>query len=193
MRFGWVGVGVMGRHMAGHLMSAGHEARVFSRTAAKCQPLIERGATLASTPRDAAEGADAVFTMVGAPEDVEEVILGEHGALSGMKPGALLIDLTTSTPTLALHVAAWAAAQGVLALDAPVSGGDVGAEAATLSIMCGGSEAAMIGARPWLEYMGKNILHMGGPGAGQHTKMANQVGVVRRQHCNAHKCSKPVP
>ena len=129
MRFGWIGVGVMGRHMASHLMAAGHEARVFSRTASKCQPLVERGAVLAASPREAAEDADVVFTMVGAPQDVETVILGDDGALTGLSPGSLLVDMTTSTPTLALHIAAWAASQGVLALDAPVSGGDVGAEA----------------------------------------------------------------
>ena len=175
MRFGWIGVGVMGRHMASHLMAAGHEARVFSRTASKCQPLVERGAVLAASPREAAKDADVVFTMVGAPQDVETVILGDDGALTGLSPGSLLVDMTTSTPTLALHIAAWAASQGVLALDAPVSGGDVGAEAASLSIMRGGSEPAFEAARPWLELMGKSISHMGGPGAGQHTKMCNQV------------------
>jgi 3-hydroxyisobutyrate dehydrogenase len=130
-RFGWIGVGVMGRHMAAHLLAAGHEAQVFSRTAAKCQPLVERGARLVGSPQAAAEGCDAVFTMVGTPDDVESVILGPDGVLAGLKPGALLVDFTTSTPSLALHVAAWSAAQGVMSLDAPVSGGDVGAKAAT--------------------------------------------------------------
>jgi 3-hydroxyisobutyrate dehydrogenase len=174
-RFGWIGVGVMGRHMAAHLLAAGHEAQVFSRTAAKCQPLVERGARLVGSPQAAAEGCDVVFTMVGTPDDVESVILGPDGVLAGLKPGALLVDFTTSTPSLALHVAAWSAAQGVMSLDAPVSGGDVGAKAATLSIMCGGSDEAFSAARPWLELLGKNIVHMGGPGAGQHTKMCNQI------------------
>ena len=123
-RFGWIGVGVMGHHMAGHLLSAGHEARVFSRTLAKCQPLVERGAVLAASPREAAEGADAVFTMVGTPADVESVIRGDGGVLAGLAPGAVLIDLTTSTPGLAVQLAAWSEARGALALDAPVSGGD---------------------------------------------------------------------
>lgn len=172
LKIGWVGVGVMGRHMCGHLMAAGHKAAVFSRTASKCAPLVEAGARLASSPRDAAEGADVVFTMVGAPADVESVTLGEDGVLSGLKQGGMLIDCTTSTPSLASTIAAWSAAQGVVALDAPVSGGDVGAKAAALSIMCGGSAPAMERARPLLELLGKKevVLHMGGPGAGQHTK-----------------------
>ena len=175
LRIGWIGVGVMGKHMCGHLMAAGHSASVFSRTASKCAPLVEQGARLASSPREAAEDADVVFTMVGAPSDVESVILNDDGVLSGLKAGSLLVDCTTSTPSLAVTIAAWAAAQGVLTLDAPVSGGDVGAKAAKLSIMCGGSEVAMTKATPLLELLGTNILHMGGPGAGQHTKMCNQI------------------
>ena len=175
VRIGWVGVGVMGHHMAGHLMKAGHSAAVFSRTAAKCQPLVEAGATLASSPREAAEGADVVFTMVGSPSDVKSVTLGADGVLAGLSKGALLVDCTTSTPTLAMEVAESAAAQGVLALDAPVSGGDLGAKAGTLSIMCGGSKKAMDAARPFLAHLGRDevILHMGGAGAGQHTKSAS--------------------
>lgn len=171
MKVAWVGVGVMGRHMCSHLMAAGHKASVFSRTASKCDELVAKGAHLASSPREAAEGADIAFTMVGAPSDVESVTLGDHGVLAGLKPGAILCDMTTSTPSLAITVAAWAAAQGVNAIDAPVSGGDIGAEAGTLSIMCGGSKTAFDGALPLLELMGKNILHMGAPGAGQHTKV----------------------
>ena len=172
VRVGWVGVGVMGRHMAGHLMNAGHSASVFSRTASKCQPLVDAGARLAASPREAAEGCDVVFTMVGAPADVESVTLGVDGVLAGLAPGALLVDCTTSTPTLAAEIAAKAEAQGALALDAPVSGGDVGAKAGTLSIMCGGSDKAMDAVRPLLALMGREevILHMGAAGAGQHTK-----------------------
>lgn len=120
-----------------------------------------------------------MFTMVGAPSDVEEVILGQAGVLAGLKPGGLLIDMTTSTPALAQTVAAWAAVQGVASVDAPVSGGDVGAQAASLSIMCGGSDEAMARAAPLLQHMGKSVRHMGGPGAGQHTKMCNQVWGTR--------------
>lgn len=174
-KVGWIGVGLMGRHMAGHLMTAGHQLTVFSRTASRCEPLVEKGARLARTAREAAEGADIVFVMVGGPEDVEAVTIGDDGALSSMAPGSVLVDHTTSTPRLAVHIAAWAAAQGVLTLDAPVSGGDIGAEAGKLSIMCGGSAAAVERTMPLLELMGTNILHMGGPGAGQHTKMCNQI------------------
>eukprot|EP00965_Chrysotila_dentata_P210440 6185881-Pleurochrysis_carterae.AAC.1 len=113
--------------------------------------------------------------MVGTPSDVEKVTTGQDGVLSGMKPGGLFVDCTTSKPSLAVQLAACAAVQGVLALDAPVSGGDVGARAGTLSFMCGGSEAAMSRARPFLDVMGSKISHMGGPGTGQHTKMCNQI------------------
>ena len=174
-KIAWIGVGVMGKHMCSHLMAAGHEASVFSRTASKCADLVAQGARLASSPKEAAEGADIAFTMVGSPADVESVTLGENGVLAGLKPGALVVDMTTSTPSLAVTIAAWAAAQGVAAVDAPVSGGDVGAKAGTLSIMCGGSQTAFDGAKPFFDLMGKNILHMGGAGAGQHTKMCNQV------------------
>uniref|UniRef100_A0A7S3EUF2 6-phosphogluconate dehydrogenase NADP-binding domain-containing protein n=1 Tax=Haptolina ericina TaxID=156174 RepID=A0A7S3EUF2_9EUKA len=155
-------------------MNAGHEVSVFSRTAAKCAPLVERGAFPAATPAEASCNADVVFTMVGTPIDVETVILGDQGVLSALDPGAVVVDCTTSTPSLAVQVAAWAAAQGAHSLDAPVSGGDVGAEAGTLSIMCGGSEVAMSKTLPLLELMGRPR-RMGGPGAGQHTKMANQI------------------
>lgn len=135
--------------------------------------------------------ADVVFTMVGAPSDVEEVILGPAGVLAGLKPGGLLIDMTTSTPALAQTVAAWAAVQGVAAVDAPVSGGDVGAQAASLSIMCGGTDEAMARAAPLLRYLGKSVRHMGGPGAGQHTKMCNQVWAVREYLHNETRLLSP--
>lgn len=170
MKIGWIGVGVMGTHMASHLMEAGHRLAICSRTPSKCMPLVERGATLVESPREAAKGSAAVFTMVGKPGDVEAVTLGKDGALRAMSPGSLLVDMTTSTPSLAAHIAAQASALGVHAVDAPVSGGDIGAKAGTLSIMCGGSVEGMQKARPLLEKMGRNILHMGGPGAGQHTK-----------------------
>jgi 3-hydroxyisobutyrate dehydrogenase len=175
LRIGWVGVGVMGRHMASHLMTAGHSLSVYSRTASKCAPLVDAGARLALSPADAAHGADVCFTMVGAPDDVEAVTLGTDGVLQGLAADSLLVDCTTSTPSLAQTIAERAAAQGVLSLDAPVSGGDVGARAGTLSIMAGGSAAAMERARPLLETFGNSeyILHMGEAGAGMHTKMCN--------------------
>jgi 3-hydroxyisobutyrate dehydrogenase len=171
----WIGTGVMGRHMVGHLLKAGHKTSVFSRSVAKCAPLVERGAHLAQSPRDAAEGADFIFTMVSKPEDVDEVILGAEGVLAGAKQGSILVDMTTSKPSLAVTIAAWAAAQGVRSLDAPVSGGDIGAEAGTLSIMCGGPKSAFEDVMPLFELMGRNVQHMGPPGMGQHTKMSNQV------------------
>ena len=175
MRVGWIGTGIMGGAMCGHVLSAGHEVTVHSRTRAKAEPLLARGARWAATPADVAAGADVVFTMVGYPADVRQVILGEHGALAGAKRGAAIVDMTTSEPTLAVEVHEAARARGVDALDAPVSGGDVGARGATLSIMVGGDEATVERIRPLLELMGKTVVRQGGPGAGQHTKMANQI------------------
>lgn len=175
MRVGWIGTGIMGGAMCGHVLSAGHEVTVHSRTRAKAEPLLARGARWAATPADVAAGADVVFTMVGYPADVRQVILGEHGALAGAKRGAAIVDMTTSEPTLAVEIHEAARARGVDALDAPVSGGDVGARGATLSIMVGGDEATVERIRPLLELMGKTVVRQGGPGAGQHTKMANQI------------------
>jgi len=175
VRVGWIGTGIMGGAMCGHVLSAGHEVTVHSRTRAKAEPLLARGARWAATPADVAAGADVVFTMVGYPADVRQVILGEHGALAGAKRGAAIVDMTTSEPTLAVEIHEAARARGVDALDAPVSGGDVGARGATLSIMVGGDEATVERIRPLLELMGKTVVRQGGPGAGQHTKMANQI------------------
>jgi 3-hydroxyisobutyrate dehydrogenase len=176
LKIGWIGVGVMGKHMCGHLMAAGHSAAVYSRTASKCSPLVEKGARLAATPLDAARGADVVFTMVGAPQDVNAVTLGDSGVLQGMSADTLLVDFTTSTPSLAQQIALAASEKGVLTLDAPVSGGDLGAQAGTLSIMCGGTDMAFLRARPLLELLGGEvILHMGDAGAGQHTKVCVSV------------------
>ena len=175
MRVGWIGTGIMGGAMCGHVLSAGHEVTVHSRTRAKAEPLLARGARWAATPADVAAGADVVFTMVGYPADVRQVILGEHGALAGAQRGAAIVDMTTSEPTLAVEIHEAARARGVDALDAPVSGGDVGARGATLSIMVGGDEATVERIRPLLELMGKTVVRQGGPGAGQHTKMANQI------------------
>jgi 3-hydroxyisobutyrate dehydrogenase len=175
VRVGWIGTGIMGGAMCGHVLSAGHEVTVHSRTRAKAEPLLARGARWAATPADVAAGADVVFTMVGYPADVRQVILGEHGALAGAQRGAAIVDMTTSEPTLAVEVHEAARARGVDALDAPVSGGDVGARGATLSIMVGGDEATVERIRPLLELMGKTVVRQGGPGAGQHTKMANQI------------------
>ncbi len=172
---GWIGAGVMGAAMAGRLLDGGYRLRVFNRTRGKAQALLDRGALWAGSPAEAAEGVDVAVTMVGYPQDVEEVILGEAGVLAASKPPRLLIDFTTSSPDLAQRVSRQAASRGVAALDAPVSGGDVGARNGTLSIMVGGDAAALESLRPMLEHLGRKITLMGGPGAGQHTKMVNQI------------------
>jgi 3-hydroxyisobutyrate dehydrogenase len=170
----------MGRSMAGHLLAAGHAVTVYSRTRAKAEDLLSRGAVWADTPRAAAAEADVVFTMVGFPSDVREVYFGDAGILSGPAPSPrtppqLLIDMTTTEPSLAIEIAAAASARGAAAIDAPVSGGDVGARNATLSIMVGGAPDDVARAKPLFEVVGKNIVHQGGPGTGQHTKMCNQI------------------
>jgi 3-hydroxyisobutyrate dehydrogenase len=174
-RVGWIGTGVMGTSMCGHLLSAGFAVTVFNRTRARAAPLLARGAVWADTPRAVAQAADVIVTMVGYPADVRAVILGPDGVLAGARPGAIVVDMSTSEPSLAVDIATRAAAQGVDSVDAPVSGGDVGAREARLSIMVGGSPAAVEALTPLFEIMGKTIVHQGGPGAGQHTKMVNQI------------------
>ncbi|MEW4570022.1 NAD(P)-dependent oxidoreductase [Tautonia sp. JC769] len=172
---GWIGTGVMGASMCGHLIDAGYKATVYNRTKAKCAPLVAKGATEAGTPNELAAASDVIFTIVGYPKDVREVILGESGVLAGAKPGSILVDMTTSEPKLAEEIYEAAKAKGVHAIDAPVSGGDVGAKEARLSIMIGGEDEAVAAVKPLFEIMGKTIVHQGGPGAGQHTKMVNQI------------------
>jgi 3-hydroxyisobutyrate dehydrogenase len=174
-RIGWIGTGVMGRWMCQHLITHGYQATVYNRSQEKAQPLIQVGATWADTPRAVAERSDVVFAIVGFPRDVREVFLGTNGALPGSKAGTILVDMTTSEPSLAHEIATAAQAKGVLALDAPVSGGDVGAKNAGLSIMVGGDAAVLDAVRPLFECMGKTIVHQGPAGAGQHTKMVNQI------------------
>lgn len=177
-KLGWIGVGVMGRSMCGHLIDAGYPMTVYTRTRSRAEPLLERGAKWADSPRKVAEAADVVFSIVGFPSDVREVILGENGALAGCKPGNILVDMTTSQPSLAVEIARAAAERDVHSVDAPVSGGDVGAREARLSIMIGGDENVVAALRPCFEAMGKTIVRQGGPGAGQHTKMVNQTLVA---------------
>jgi 3-hydroxyisobutyrate dehydrogenase len=174
-RIGWIGTGVMGRWMCQHLMTKGYAATVYNRTRDKVKPLLEAGATYAETPQKVAERSDVVFAIVGFPRDVREVFLGPQGALAGSKPGTVLVDMTTSEPSLAREIHEAAKARGAGSVDAPVSGGDVGAKNATLSIMVGGDADAVEAVRPLLECMGKTIVHQGPAGAGQHTKMVNQV------------------
>ena len=172
---GWIGTGVMGVSMAKHLMAAGHPLIIHTRTRARAEPLLAAGAQWAESPLAVAEQAAIVCSMVGYPEDVEVTHLGPQGTLSAANAPALLIDFTTSSPALAQRIAERGAALGTQAIDAPVSGGDIGARNATLSIMCGGTEAAFQAARPVLDLLGKTVVLQGPAGAGQHTKMVNQL------------------
>jgi len=172
---GWIGLGVMGRNMCAHLRDAGFEVGVHTRTPASADALLERGARWFDTPRQLAARCDVVFTMLGFPAEVREVVLGSDGALEGCRPGAVLVDMTTSEPALAVEIADRAAGKGVRALDAPVSGGEVGARDARLSIMVGGDEEAFEALRACWHAMGHCVVLQGGAGAGQHTKMVNQT------------------
>ncbi|MBI3838682.1 MAG: NAD(P)-dependent oxidoreductase [Planctomycetia bacterium] len=174
-RIGWIGTGVMGSSMCGHLMAAGFSATVYNRTRAKAQMLLDKGARWADTPKAVAEASDVVFSIVGFPADVRSVILGPDGALAGAKKGTILVDMTTSEPSLAVEIAEAAKRVAVHSVDAPVSGGDVGAREARLSIMIGGDKQVVDALAPCWQAMGKTIVHQGGPGAGQHTKMVNQI------------------
>lgn len=171
----WIGTGVMGRPMAGHLLDAGHRLVITTRTRTKAGPLLDRGATWADTPAEAADGADVACSIVGMPEDVEAVHLGPEGTLSAARPPRAIVDLTTSRPSLAAFIAEAALSREVMAVDAPVSGGDVGARDGTLSVMVGGSDEAVAYVRPILDAVGRTVVHQGPAGAGQHTKMVNQV------------------
>ena len=177
----FIGIGIMGSSMAGHLLAAGHPLHVHSRTRAKAEPLLARGATWHDTPESAAAAGQVVFTMLGLPSDVEQVYFGADGSsgiIAVAAPDSLLIDMTTSSPRLAERIAAAAAARGLAAVDAPVSGGDVGARAATLVIMAGGDESACARARPLLELLGKSVTRLGPAGSGQRCKLANQIAVA---------------
>lgn len=174
-KLGWVGTGVMGSSMASHLLDAGYPMTVFNRTRSKTESLAGKGATVVDDPRSVAANSDVVFVIVGFPRDVREVFLGENGLLAGSKPGTILVDMTTSDPALAVEIYEAGKAKDVSVIDAPVSGGDLGAKNAALSIMIGGDETAVEAVRPCFEAMGKTIVRQGGPGAGQHTKMVNQI------------------
>jgi len=172
---GWIGTGVMGSSMCGHLINAGFAATVYSRTKQKAEALVAKGAKWAASPKEVAENSDIVFSIVGFPADVREVLLGEDGALAGARSGCVLVDMTTSQPSLAVEIYDAAKTKGVYSVDAPVSGGDIGARNAALSIMIGGDADVVTALQPVWEAMGKTIVHQGGPGAGQHTKMVNQI------------------
>ena len=174
-RIGWIGTGVMGASMCRHLLDAGYHLTVFNRTRDKAITLLEKGAAWADTPEAVAQQSDIIFTMVGFPDDVRQVILGEDGVLAGTKTGDTVVDMTTSSPDLARSIARECGPKGVKTLDAPVSGGDVGAREATLAIMVGGEPAVFDAVKPLFNILGKTISLMGAAGSGQHTKMTNQI------------------
>lgn len=174
-RIGWIGTGVMGQSMCGHLVDAGYQTTVYTRTKSKAAELLERGAHWADSPRDVAGASDVVCSIVGYPTDVREVLLGERGVLAGCKPGDVIVDFTTSEPSLAVEIARAAAKKNVASIDAPVSGGDVGAQKGTLSIMIGGDATTVAALEPIWKLLGSKWVHQGPPGAGQHTKVVNQT------------------
>ena len=177
-RIGWIGTGIMGASMAGHLLKGGYPVSVYNRTRHRAQALLDAGAQWLDSPHDVAQISDIVFSIVGYPHDVEEVILGEKGVLSGMAAGGIVCDMSTSSPALAERIAQLAEARGCTAVDAPVTGGDVGARNATLAILVGGDATAFEKLKPCFAFMGKRITHFGKPGMGQQAKLANQTAVA---------------
>jgi 3-hydroxyisobutyrate dehydrogenase len=177
-RIGWIGIGVMGRSMCGHLLKAGDAVSVYTRTREKAADLLAAGASWCATPREVADRSSVTFTMVGFPSDVEEVYFGKDGILAGAAPGSVVCDMTTSEPSLAVRIHGEAKKRSVASLDAPVSGGDVGAREAKLAIMVGGEQAAFDRVLPLFKRMGETVVLMGVPGSGQHTKMANQIVIA---------------
>jgi 3-hydroxyisobutyrate dehydrogenase len=175
---GWIGTGVMGSSMCGHLLTADYRVTVYSRTRSKAQPLLDRGAQWAESPGAVAAESNVLFTMVGFPQDVRTVYFGETGILAGAQAGMILIDMTTTQPSLSRDIAAAASAIGLAAIDAPVSGGDVGARNASLSIMIGGDTTSVQAVMPLFELLGKKIVHQGGPGTGQQAKLCNQIVIA---------------
>ncbi|WP_059169961.1 NAD(P)-dependent oxidoreductase [Bacillus sp. FJAT-27445] len=175
---GFIGTGVMGRSMAGHLLKAGYPVTVYTRTKEKADSLLKQGAKWAGSPAEAVRGATIVLTMVGYPHDVEEIYLGSNGLFANAREGTYFIDMTTSTPSLAKKLFEEAKMRGMHSLDAPVSGGDIGAREARLAIMVGGDERAFENVKPLLEKMGTNIVFQGEAGSGQHTKMCNQIAIA---------------
>jgi len=178
LRIGWVGTGVMGSSLCGHLVDKGFEVTVSTRTPSKAQPLLDKGARWSDSPAQVAAQANVVFTMVGFPRDVREIYFGKAGLLTEVQPSTVLVDMTTSEPSLAVEIYEAARAKGAYAVDAPVSGGDVGARHGTLSIMVGGDFGVVEALRPLFEVMGKTTVHQGGAGSGQHTKLCNQITIA---------------
>jgi len=178
MQIGFIGTGVMGAAIAKNLMAAGYVLTVYNRTKSKTDELVANGATWAETPAAVAATSDVVFTMVGFPADVEQVYFGDNGIFSKLQPGKAVIDMTTSQPKLAVKIAEYATKNGFHALDAPVSGGDIGAKNATLTIMVGGETATYQAMQPLFKVIGHQVNHFGAAGTGQHAKMANQIMIA---------------
>ncbi|CWU52851.1 TPA_asm: NAD(P)-dependent oxidoreductase [Listeria monocytogenes] len=177
-KIGFVGTGVMGSSMAGHLLEAGYEVLVYTRTKTKAEDLLEKGALWIKTPGELANKVDILISMVGYPKDVEELYLGENGFLENLAVGTVAIDMTTSSPALAKKMAEFGREKGIGVLDAPVSGGDIGAKNGTLAIMVGGSEDVFLKVKPIFDILGSGVILQGDAGAGQHTKMVNQIAIA---------------
>ncbi|EAF4613853.1 NAD(P)-dependent oxidoreductase [Listeria monocytogenes] len=177
-KIGFVGTGVMGSSMAGHLLEAGYEVLVYTRTKTKAEDLLEKGALWIKTPGELANKADILISMIGYPKDVEELYLGENGFLENLAVGTVAIDMTTSSPALAKKMAEFGREKGIGVLDAPVSGGDIGAKNGTLAIMVGGSEDVFLKVKPIFDILGSSVILQGDAGAGQHTKMVNQIAIA---------------
>ncbi|EAC3307427.1 NAD(P)-dependent oxidoreductase [Listeria monocytogenes] len=177
-KIGFVGTGVMGSSMAGHLLEAGYEVLVYTRTKIKAEDLLDKGALWVETPGELANKVDILISMVGYPKDVEELYLGENGFLENLAVGTVAIDMTTSSPALAKKMAEFGREKGIGVLDAPVSGGDIGAKNGTLSIMVGGSEDVFLKVKPIFDILGSSVILQGDAGAGQHTKMVNQIAIA---------------
>lgn len=178
MKLGFIGTGVMGGAIAGHLLDAGHDLVVYNRTKSKTDALVTKGASWADTPAKVAQQSDIIFSMVGYPADVEDIYFCDQGIFSTLTAGKTVVDMTTSTPTLAEKIAGKAEGLNAHALDAPVSGGDVGAKNATLTVMVGGNQATYDAVKPLLELVGQKVHLFGPAGKGQHTKMANQIMIA---------------
>ena len=178
MKIGFIGTGIMGNAMAGHLLDAGHEIAVYNRTKSKAQNLIDRGAKWCESPGECSRDRDVIITIVGYPKDVEEVYLGANGILENAREGSFVVDMTTSSPELAQRIFNEARNRKIHALDAPVTGGDTGAKNATLTILVGGDESDFNQLKPIFEILGKNIVYEGSAGAGQKTKAANQIAIA---------------
>jgi 3-hydroxyisobutyrate dehydrogenase len=177
-KIGWIGTGIMGGPMAKHLSNAGYKLNVYNRTKEKANELISLGATWYDTPAEIAANSDVIVTIIGFPKDVEECYFGEKGIFATIKPGTILIDMTTTQPSLAIKIFEEAAKIGCESVDAPVSGGQVGAVNGTLSIMIGGKKDVVDSVMPLFQAFGKNMVYQGKAGSGQHTKMCNQITIA---------------